>query len=241
MIYPDCHYRTEGTVKSSSARDLEAMKQVFFHYQYDWSVRYIVDPDWEQVSEEEARFSADGPFGANFLDDVNIFRDMAAAAPEARMEGSIRDLYPYNSYTCVKEKLHCLLEDGVLATEITTATRDSEEYRYEDYIVEKLPYRKYTELFAVEPGSLQEEDYRNFIGCLTTHCWESPLDLSFEEFSGLLARYRGKTGLTWDKYEDACKKAEDDGLVTVCEFMDGISTTETEIRRFDARTRQDIP
>ena len=240
MIYSDRHYRTEGIVRSSSARDLEAMKQVFFNYRYDWSVRYFTDHNWEKISEEEAHFSASGPFGVHYLDDIDVFRNMAGAAPEACMEASVRDPYPYDSYTCTKENLHCILENGILTTEITTTTRDSEEYRYEDYLIEKLPYGKYTDLFAIEPDSLKEEDYRAFIDCLTSHCWESPLDLSFEEFTRLLARYHGRTALTWKTYDDACEKVKEDGWVTVFEFMDMISTVETEIFRFDARAGKDI-
>ena len=240
MLYLDQHYRTEGTVRSSSVPDLEAMRQVFYSYRYDWSVRYFTDQNWEEVSEEEASFSADGPFGVSCLDDIDVFRDMAAAAPEAYMEASTEDMYPYDSYTCLKEKLRCRLENGVLTTELTTITRDSEDYRYEDYIVEILPYKKYTELFGIEPGSLAEEDYPAFVDSLTRRCWENPLALDFEEFTRLLARFSGKTTLNGKTYDDACEKAEAAGLISLGDFMDKISKTETEIFRIDAKTGRSL-
>ena len=235
MLHNDRNYRTEGIVRSSSATDLEAMKQVFLSYRYDRSPKYFTDPEWEQVSGEEVSFSAEGPFGVCGLDDIDVFRRMAAAAPEACMEAAAGDKYPYDSYSCIKERLRCRLENGVLTTEITTITRDSDDYRYEDYIAEILPYRKYTEIFGIEPGSLAEKDYSGFISRLTDRCWERPLDLSFEEFSGILARSGGKTSLDPETYGAACRKAEEAGLIPLGDFMDRISRTETEVFRFDAR------
>ena len=122
MLHNDRNYRTEGIVRSSSATDLEAMKQVFLSYQYDRSPKYFMDPEWEQVSGEEVSFSAEGPFGVCGLDDIDVFRRMASAAPEARMEAAAGNKYPYDSYSCIKERLRCRLENGVLTTEITTTT-----------------------------------------------------------------------------------------------------------------------
>ena len=240
MLHNDRNYITEGIVRSSSAADLEAMKRVFLGYQYDRSPKYFTDPEWEQVSEEKVSFSAEGPFGVCSLDDIDVFRRMAAAAPEAYMEAAAGNKYPYDSYSCIKERLRCRLENGVLATEITTITRDSDDYRYEDFIAEILPYRKYTEIFGIEPGSLAEEDYPALINCLTGRCWESPLDLTFEEFSEILSLFGGRTALDWETYDTACEKAKVAGLITLAEFMDRISTTETAVFRFDARSRQDL-
>jgi hypothetical protein len=139
------------------------------------------------------------------------------------------------------EMLHCRLEDGILTTEITTITRDSDDYRYEDFILEILPYGKYTELFGIEPGSLAEEDYRAFIHRLFYDSDETPLDLDFEQYVQRLSRFGGRTALNRDTYESACEKAREAGLIPLFDFMDRISRTETEIYRFDARTKKDLP
>ena len=235
------NFRTEGFARSSSPRDLEAIRQSFYRYDYDWSPVYFTDHIWEPVSPAEAHCSAKGPFAAYHLVHVEAFRNMAAAAPGAYMEATIVDLYPYDSYVCTKEKLHCRLENGILTTEISTVTRNSEDYPYEDYIVEVLPYEQYTEIFRIEPDSLAEKDYGEFISRLTGRCWESPLDLTFEEFSEVLSRFGGRTALDRETYETACEKAKAAGLITLAEFMDRISATETEVYRFDAASRQDLP
>ena len=237
MIDNGCiKYKTTGILRGPSTRDLDGMIRVLYNFTYDYSPIYFTDIFCDEISEGEVTFSADGPHGGFCgLDDMDVFRKMASAAPEMTMEASIRGCEENFSYTRTDEALFCRLDRGILTTEISYITRGQSK-TYEEYIAGALPYEKYTLIFGIEPGTLAKDDYERFIDCLVFHGFDSPLDLELEEYSELLGRFNGKTTLDRRTYDAACEKAKHAGLITFPEFLDLISTVETEVRRFDART-----
>ena len=233
-------YKTTGILRGPSTRDLDRMIGILAHFTFDYSTVYFSDILIDEISDGEVSFSAEGPSGGfHSLNDVDVFARMAKASPEMYMEVSVEGYEDNFNYTGTDEALHCRLEDGILTVELRTFTRNTDE-TYAEYLVRILPYEKYVLLFGIEPGSLSEDDYRDFLFSLVFQCFDSPLEPELEEYTRLLGRYNGKTVLDRDAYDAARKKAEDAGLISYPEFIARISLTETETVRYGAMAGQPI-
>ncbi len=136
----------------------------FFHMRVD-GVTYHLDSIGENVlraalaNGSPVEISANGPYGSYMeLNDVDIFRDMAKAAPGASFEANIEGFASYS-----EQSLDCELKDGVL--HISTFYMDNDEgpEAYTQYFTDLLPFDDFVLLFEMDPETFDEDLYRDFI------------------------------------------------------------------------------
>jgi hypothetical protein len=99
-----------------------------------------------------------GPFGRyHELNDVDVFRDMAHAAPNAAFEGTISGSTTYNCQT-----LKATLKNGLL--HISTYFEDNEiaQNIYTDYFRDELPYEEMVSVFRLDEETFDEDSYEEF-------------------------------------------------------------------------------
>ncbi len=101
----------------------------------------------------EVKMSAIGPFGHfGMLNDVDIFRDIAEAAPNAYFSAEIDGNTTYTT-----QHLECELKDRMLHIETFFLNNDEETDSYVRYFKSKLPYRKFIKLFGIDADDFDDE------------------------------------------------------------------------------------
>ena len=129
-------------------------------------------------SEGEVEITAGGPFGHyGQLNDVDLFRDMAEAAPDAELDAEIT-----GSSTYTTESLNCNLENRILHINTFFESSDDERDALVTYFTSKLPYQKFVRLFQVTDEDFDEDAYETFIND-TFMLEETTLaDMDYDEF-----------------------------------------------------------
>ena len=129
-------------------------------------------------SEGEVEITAGGPFGHYaMLNDVDLFRDMAEAAPDASLEAKITGITTYT-----QESLECNLENRILHINAFFESSDDESDALQAYFTSKLPYEKFIRLFQVTDEDFDEDAYATFIDD-TFMLEETTLaDMDYDEF-----------------------------------------------------------
>ena len=187
----------------------------------------------------EISFTADGPYGKfDNLNDVDVFREMAKSAPMSWFEAAIDG---EDDWT--QSELHCCLKDGVLKIDTNINNTEDDDQAYKEYILGKIPYAKFIDLYGIEADNLAEEDYEDFINDLITECCEnetSPFDMEFETFTERLSDYGGEMTLDEEAYEVAREQVEKLGIVAEYAFREENDHSVTESFMFDAMTGQYI-
>ena len=129
-------------------------------------------------AEGEVEITADGPFGHyGMLNDVDLFRDMAEAAPDASLEAEITGITTYT-----EQNLNCNLENRILHISTFFQSNDEESDAFMDYFTGKLPYEKFIRLFQVTDEDFDKAAYMEFISD-TFESQETTLaDMDYDEF-----------------------------------------------------------
>ena len=110
-------------------------------------------------SEGEVEINAGGPYGHyGMLNDVDLFRDMAEAAPDASLEAEITGTTTYT-----EQNLNCNLENRILHISTFFEANEEEGDVYAEYFTGKLPYEKFIRLFQVTDEDFDEDVYADFI------------------------------------------------------------------------------
>lgn len=231
-------YQTTGKMKGS-AKDLQDLTEVLRGYTQGTTDVFFTNLEFTNDAKGEISFTADGPYGKfDNLNDVDVFREMAKSAPMSWFEAAIDG---EDDWT--QSELHCCLKDGVLKIETNINNTEDDDQAYKEYILGKIPYAKFIDLYGIEADSLAEEDYEDFINDLITECCEnetSPFDMEFETFIERLSDYGGEMTLDEEAYEVAREQVEKLGIVAEYAFREENDHSVTESFMFDAMTGQYI-
>ena len=244
-------YETTGKMKGS-LRDLADMIRALREYTRGvkdvWFMKLVMDngtvkKDAGELSEEELEafvreaeevfFSAEGPYGRfDGLKDIDVFRKTAEAAPAALLEAVVDGQDSY-----VQEEMRCCLKDGVLLIDIMRNETEDDDRAYLEYVLGKMPYGQFIDLFGIDPDSLAEEDYEDFVNDLIIDYGdneEGPFALDYDDLAACLENYGAETSLEGDTYEAARKQAEELGIVPECDFQEGNDCSTQEHYEYDA-------
>ena len=229
-------YETKCTMKGS-ARDLADMVEVLRKYTEGVKEAYFTDLSFESKSEEELAFSAMGPYGKfDGLNDVDVFREMAQAAPMASFEA---DVQGEDSYT--QSELHCRLKDGLLTIDTCVNDTEDDDRGYLEYVTEKMPYEQFIDLYGIEPDSLPEDEYEDLINDLVMDYGEEengPFDLDYDALKDLLDQYGAEMTLDEETYEIIRDKVGKLGIVSSYDFREEHDFSKKESFVYDAMTGQ---
>jgi len=134
---------------------------------------------------DSVKINASGPYGRyGELNDVDIFRDMAEAAPNAEFDGTISGFAGY-----ADQSLHAWLKEGRLNISTYYLSDDVRGEAELDYASAYLPYEKFIELFQLDADEFDTEKYEELMGNEIS-CMENPGEFfeetSYEEFLDLL-------------------------------------------------------
>ena len=102
---------------------------------------------------------AAGPYGYFFvLSDVGLFEALADAAPGAKFSGR-----SWGFNTGADLSLDAELIDNKLFLSESNVPNEAVPEAYYSYVVEKLPFDKFCELFKVDKSEFDEDSYEEFI------------------------------------------------------------------------------
>ncbi len=114
----------------------------------------------------EVKLEGLGPYGRyGVLNDVDIFRDMAEAAPGASFEAEIT-----GSTTYTEQSMTCTLADRLLNISSSYCAPGDEADDYLIYVTEKLTCERFVELFGLDAEEFAEDSYNDLL-----------IDVLFEE------------------------------------------------------------
>jgi hypothetical protein len=110
---------------------------------------------------KEIYIAAEGPYGRyDGLENSGLFQDMASAAPGASFDGYMSGCQAGADYD-----LHTELKEGRLSLSLSYEDYGDMPESYEDYVMDKLSYDEFIELFKINSD---EFDYENFISDVFT-------------------------------------------------------------------------
>lgn len=148
------------------------------------------------------KINSSGPFGKyGELDDVDIFREMAQAAPGAGFTASINGFAGY-----ADQSLKATLVDGLLHISTFYLSDDSRGDAELEYFSTYLPYKKFIDLFHLDGKQFDEQTYEDFIVENLSCCdsiGEFFEDTDYEEFIDLLD---AECPLTEDEYNQVAQQ-----------------------------------
>ena len=230
-------YETKGKLRGTPEERTEMMK-VFLSYTDGVKDAYFMNPSFD-TGEKETLFSAQGPYGKfDDLNDVDVFRDMAKAAPTAAFEA---DVEGGDSYS--ESELHCNLQNGTLTIETSCTATEDEDRAYLEYVIGKMPYEKFNDLYGIEPDRLPEEDYEDFVNDLIIDYGEEeygPFDLEYDDLVACLENYGGEITLDEEAYKLAREQMKKIGIQSSYDFNDNNDSSVRKTYSFDAMTGQYI-
>lgn len=232
------YYETKGKMKGS-VRDIVDMTEVLRGYTQGVKDAYFMNLKFAEDAEGEASFSADGPYGKfDGLNDVDVFREMAKAAPMASFEAEVEGGDDY-----AQSELHCCLKDGALRIEVSTNNTEDDDRAYLEHVLDKMPYEKFIAMYGIEPDSLAEDEYEDFVSDLIIDYGEEengPFDLDYGDLTDLLDNYGAEMTLDEEAYEVVREQAVALGIRAECDFREEHDHSVTETFVFDAMTGQYI-
>lgn len=157
-----------------------------------------------------------GPFGKyGMLNDVDIFRDMAEAAPNAEFTGSIDGFAGY-----ADQSLSARLENGKLRISTFYLSDDVRGEAAYDYATTCLPYDKFIELFRLDADEFTDEKYEELMGNEIS-CSDSPAEFfeetEYEEFLELL---EADCPIDEDEYSEIVEQLAELDCIPFEEFLE---------------------
>ena len=145
-----------------------------------------------------------GPYGHyGELNDVDIFREMSEVAPEAFFEAEIT-----GETTYTMQSIKAVLENQKLTISSYFEANEEKDEAYLEYIIKKLPYKKFLKLFKLSSDDLDEDTYSDVMNDIANETWgeESLFDLEYEDFVGTLEAFDVEAELDEDDYNAAIEK-----------------------------------
>ena len=137
------------------------------------------------------------------LDDIDIFREMSEAAPDAFFDAEITGCTDYT-----EQSLKAVLKNRKL--KITSTYEDNNEVSeaYLKYVTEKLPYRDFLKIFKLSSDDLDEDLYEDMMNDIATETWDEELlfDMEYDDFIGTLEAFDVETELDEEDYDAAIEK-----------------------------------
>ena len=230
-------YETKGKLRGTPEERTEMMK-VFLSYAEGVKDAYFMNPSFD-TGENETSFSAQGPYGKfDELNDVDVFREMAQAAPTAAFEA---DVEGEDSYS--ESELHCKLQNGTLTIETSYTSTEDDDRAYLEYVTGKIPYEKFIALYGIEPDSFPEDDYEDFVNDLIIDYGEEeygPFDLEYDDFVACLENYGGESTLDGEAYEISREQMRQLGIQPAYDFNENHDCVVRKTYVFDVNTGQYI-
>ncbi len=173
--------------------------------------------------------SAIGPYGHyGELNDVDIFRDIAEAAPEAYFEAEIT-----GNTTYTVQSLNCELKDKILHIKTYFESNEEGPEAYIQYVLKLLPYNKFIDLFKVKSDDFDEDSYSEFIDDVSTYQDECFIDMEYDEFMENLNAYSADSELDEDEYEEIINSLQELNIRGYYEFMEDYDAGTSEELDYD--------
>ena len=159
------------------------------------------------------------------LNDINFFRLMAEAAPNAYFDGSLEVNGTYDEQT-----LHYELRNQKLEIDIWFQSNDDASDIYKDAILEKLTFEKFTEWFEIDSDEFDEESYEDMISEAYLYdfaYWQ------YADWEELLSNNDVEFSLNEEDFEKVKKKIESLQIKSFAEMQDDEEFGESESLVYD--------
>lgn len=181
----------------------------------DLDIESASDEDIEDFvceNEGEISISGIGPFGHyGELNDVDVFREMAEAAPEGWFEADINGCTTYTEQT-----LHCELKDSKLSINTFYEANEERFDAYSAYIEDALPYLVFIRLFRIAAEEFDESDYADFISCTLSYENDGFKSLEYE---GFIEEFEGITDITSEEFDANIAVINSLGIMSYQDFV----------------------
>ncbi len=176
-----------------------------------------------------AEISALGPFGKyGELDEIDIFREMAQAAPNASFTASITGFAGY-----ADQSLHADLSNGSLKVSTSYLSDDCRGEGELEYYSNNLPYDKFTELFKLDGEEFDEAAYEDFLS--ENFCCYDTIGEFFEEteYEDFIELFDAECPLTEDEYIEITEQFTDMDCETCGEYLENAGYEIRETYTYD--------
>jgi len=178
------------------------------------------------VTENEGTIfiSAGGPYGRYaLLNEVDVFRKMAEAAPGATFKASID-----GTNAAMAQRMECILENNLLRTEFWCEDFEDVGNAYVDYFLRFYSYNKFVENFGLD-SDFSEENYRELIW---EHSYDICVNVDFEEFTEWMDVYTSAE-INEDDFDTFMDDLENSGILDRDSYEEDFSAGESEITVYD--------
>ena len=166
----------------------------------------------ETSEKDEVQIEATGPWGYySDLNDVDIFREIAEATPDAKFDAFIDGSDSYSD-----QQLKVRLKDRKLYTVSYLYSYEEEDDGFIDYLMSKLPYKKFVEMFKINKDEFQEGDYAEYIQSFAFDDFEGLDAVSYDDFC---ENVQGSE-ITEEEYAKACEEIKKMGIHTYYEYKE---------------------
>ena len=150
----------------------------------------------------EVKIEAAGPYGYYCeLNDVELFREMAEAVPNAKFVAEISGYQQYSD-----QNLNCALEGGKLSITTFYQSNDEVAEAWRDDFMKKLPLKKFKEMFEVFGEGFNTNVYAYVVQMLRSAYYGQFEYADFAEFVYIIEQYNGETRLDEDRYNEIMEK-----------------------------------
>ncbi len=180
------------------------------------------DMDWDEINDfittdnTSLNIHALGPYGRyGELNDIDIFRDMAEAAPEAYFNVEIT-----GSTTYTVQSLNCELKDKILHIKTYFESNEAGPEAYVEYVLKLLPYNKFIELFNIDTDQFDDDSYSEFISDVGVYQDDCFTHMEYDEFMENLKAHSGCSMLQDDEYEEIMEDLRKLNILGYYEFIE---------------------
>ena len=180
----------------------------------------------------EIDVKASGPYGVfEKLGDVDLFKEMACAAPSASFDG-----FSSGFITGADVSLRGILKDGLLYLAEFYMPDEVRPEAYAQAIKQWLPHSEFCSLFEVDKDSFDDDQYWDLI---IEAAYDGFPDIDYEEFIEYCSSNGAESEISEEKYRAAIEKVKKKGFVDydtfVMDFDDSEYSTQT---LFDPVTKE---
>lgn len=190
----------------------------------------LTDDVAEELSSSTVKVTANGPYGRySYLNDVDIFREMSVAAPNAHFTAEISGFQQYST-----QNLKCELKDGKLnITTFFESNEESGEAWCADFM-KKLPLKKFKKLFKVSGEDFNKGAYGYVVEEFESLCFDSFEEMEYDDFVSTIEDNDGETEIDEERFSEIISD-EFTALGILCpeEFEDEYDGGETEEYIYD--------
>jgi hypothetical protein len=174
-------------------------------------------PD-EATTSGSAMVTAKGPYGRYaYLNDVDIFRDLAEAFPQGAFTAEISG---YGQYEI--QNLKCELKDSILNIETFFESSEEAGNAWVEDIMKKLSLKKFKKLFKIEGEGFDEKSYGYMLESMGCDYYEDLSEMEFDYFVGYLGDDGCETGLEENEFAEIMEsKLPELGIVSQEKFSEG--------------------